>query len=58
MLHVVPPIGLALCRHPERTKYDMSSVHTVLSAAAPMGIELEDEIQESLKVESVKQGGW
>jgi len=35
--HVVPPIVLALAKHPIVEQYDLSSVHTVFSGAAPLG---------------------
>jgi 4-coumarate--CoA ligase len=42
-LWVVPPIVLALARHPMVDDYDLSSVRTVLSGAAPLGPELAAE---------------
>jgi acyl-CoA synthetase (AMP-forming)/AMP-acid ligase II len=36
-LHVVPPIALALARHPVVSKYDLSKVRGALCAAAPLG---------------------
>jgi acyl-CoA synthetase (AMP-forming)/AMP-acid ligase II len=39
--HLVPPIVLALAKHPLVDRYDLSSLHTVLSGAAPLGAELE-----------------
>ncbi len=38
--HVVPPIVLALAKHPIVDNYDLSSLHTVFSGAAPLGAEL------------------
>lgn len=38
----VPPIVLAIAKSPEINKYDLSSIRTILSGAAPMGKELED----------------
>jgi acyl-CoA synthetase (AMP-forming)/AMP-acid ligase II len=35
--NVVPPIVLALAKHPLVEKYDLSSLHTIFSGAAPMG---------------------
>lgn len=34
---VVPPIVIALAKHPLVSQYDLSSIHTVLSGAAPLG---------------------
>jgi acyl-CoA synthetase (AMP-forming)/AMP-acid ligase II len=35
--NVVPPLVLALAKHPVVEKYDLSSLHTVFSGAAPLG---------------------
>lgn len=39
--HLVPPIILALAKHPLVDKYDLSKLRAILSAAAPLGKELE-----------------
>ncbi|HEX2087878.1 MAG TPA: 4-coumarate--CoA ligase family protein [Solirubrobacteraceae bacterium] len=39
--YVVPPIALALAKHPLVDRYDLSSLRLVLSGAAPLGAELE-----------------
>ncbi len=44
VLFIVPPIGLALARHPLVEDFDLSSVRLVLSGAAPMSAELEEAI--------------
>ncbi len=36
-LHIVPPIVLFLAKHPIVDNYDLSSVHTYFSGAAPLG---------------------
>jgi acyl-CoA synthetase (AMP-forming)/AMP-acid ligase II len=46
--YVVPPIALALAKHPLVDKYDLSSLKLVLSGAAPLGAELEQACQERL----------
>ena len=35
--HVVPPIALALAKHPSVDKYDLSRMRTLFSGAAPLG---------------------
>ena len=55
MAHLVPPIVLGLAKHPIVDKYDISSLHTILSGAAPLGPELTAEATERLKL-TVKQG--
>ena len=38
--YVVPPIALALAKHPAVDGHDLSSVRTIMSGAAPLGAEL------------------
>ncbi|MDQ3907645.1 MAG: 4-coumarate--CoA ligase family protein [Acidobacteriota bacterium] len=44
LAHAVPPIMLALARHPVVARHDLSSVHTVFSGAAPLGSSLAGEV--------------
>lgn len=53
--HVVPPIVLALGKHPLVDKYDLSSLKVLLSGAAPLGVEVEAAAAKRLNV-IVKQG--
>jgi acyl-CoA synthetase (AMP-forming)/AMP-acid ligase II len=46
--YVVPPIALALAKHPAVDGFDMSSVQTVMSGAAPLGGELSEKVAERL----------
>jgi acyl-CoA synthetase (AMP-forming)/AMP-acid ligase II len=48
MAHVVPPIMLALAKHPTIAHHDLSSLHTVFSAAAPLGERLAREVASRL----------
>ncbi len=48
---LVPPIALILARDPEVSKWDLSSLRLVVSGAAPMGKDLEDETAARLKCE-------
>lgn len=41
----VPPIVLAIAKSPMVDNYDLSSVRTVMSGAAPLGKELEDTVR-------------
>jgi acyl-CoA synthetase (AMP-forming)/AMP-acid ligase II len=43
--HLVPPIVLALAKHPLVDQYDLSSLKAVLSGAAPLGAQLEAAFQ-------------
>ena len=40
--YVVPPIALALAKHPVVDRFDLSSLDLVLSGAAPLGAELQE----------------
>jgi acyl-CoA synthetase (AMP-forming)/AMP-acid ligase II len=42
-LEVVPPVVLALARHPAVTRYDLSSLRLITSAGAPLGAALAGE---------------
>ena len=42
--YVVPPIALALAKHPLIDEYDLSSLKLVFSGAAPLGPELEEAV--------------
>lgn len=48
--YVVPPVVLALAKHPIVEKYDLSSLREMHSAAAPLGTDLIDMIYKRLKV--------
>lgn len=54
-LYVVPPIVLALAKHPLVAKYDLSSVNLINSGAAPLGDALQQAASERLKA-PVQQG--
>ncbi len=46
--YVVPPIALALARHPAVDEHDLSSLRLVFSGAAPLGPELQEECSNRL----------
>jgi acyl-CoA synthetase (AMP-forming)/AMP-acid ligase II len=54
-LFVVPPIVLALAKHPSVSNYDLSSVTMVSSGAAPLGNELQEAASQRLHA-PVQQG--
>lgn len=37
---LVPPIALLLCKHPATNDFDLSSIQTILSSAAPLGADI------------------
>ncbi len=53
--NVVPPILLALAKHPVVSKYDLSALHTLFSGAAPLGAELSAAVEQRLGCR-VRQG--
>ena len=54
-LYVVPPIALALAKHPAVDGRDLSTVRTITCGAAPLGAELADRVEERVG-SSVIQG--
>ncbi len=46
--HLVPPILLALAKHPLVDKYDLSSLQGIMSGAAPLGGELAQAVEERI----------
>jgi acyl-CoA synthetase (AMP-forming)/AMP-acid ligase II len=44
----VPPIALALAKHPAVDERDCSALHTVMSAAAPLGAEIGERVASRL----------
>lgn len=54
-MYVPPPVVLALGKHPIVSKYDLSSMRWINSAAAPLSKELAVAVWDRLKI-GVKQG--
>lgn len=52
--HLVPPIILALAKHPLVDQYDFSSLKCIMSAAAPLGLDIELAAKQRLGCE-IKQ---
>jgi len=46
--YVVPPIALALAKHPAVEGRDLSSIETIMSGAAPLGAELAEAVAKRL----------
>jgi acyl-CoA synthetase (AMP-forming)/AMP-acid ligase II len=46
--YVVPPIALALAKHPAVDENDLSSIETIMSGAAPLGAELAEAVAKRL----------
>ncbi|XP_048133458.1 4-coumarate--CoA ligase 2-like [Rhodamnia argentea] len=56
IMPIVPPIVLEIAKSPEVDRYDLSSIRTVMSGAAPMGKELEDKVRAKLPNAKLGQG--
>nr|AAZ79469.1 4-coumarate:coenzyme A ligase [Eucalyptus camaldulensis] len=56
ILPIVPPIVLAIAKSAEVDRYDLSSIRTIMSGAAPMGKELEDTVRAKLPNAKLGQG--
>ncbi|KAI1200303.1 AMP-binding enzyme [Nemania serpens] len=58
-LIAVPPIIIALAKHPLSRKYDLSSVQTIICGAAPLGLEISDEVGKLWPAGAVRlRQGW
>lgn len=64
-MHIVPPIVIALAKHPLVDSYSMASVEDVFSGAAPLGKEVSDELVQRMaklrgpsKKPPVLRQGW
>lgn len=56
-LWVVPPVALALAKHPLVDQYDLSATKQLLSGAAPMGGDISDAVAERLNLRAVQGYG-
>ena len=45
LAHIVPPIAVALAKHPIVDKYDLSGVRWLFSGAAPLGPQLTEAVE-------------
>ncbi|PVD30213.1 hypothetical protein C0Q70_09475 [Pomacea canaliculata] len=55
-LFVVPPVIIAMVNHPKLSTYDLSSVRQAMSAAAPLGKELEIQLSQKMGRTFLVQG--
>ncbi len=55
LAHIVPPVAVALAKHPAVDRYNLSGVRWLFSAAAPLGKELTEAVETRLSVR-VRQG--
>ncbi|KZT72456.1 acetyl-CoA synthetase-like protein [Daedalea quercina L-15889] len=55
-LTVVPPMVVALCKHPAVKKFDLSSIHFIASGAAPLSAELTVQLSKLFPQVQIGQG--
>ena len=55
-LHVVPPLVLFLAKHPSVDKYDISSISSMFSAAAPLGGDIVKSALKRVGCRLIRQG--
>jgi len=56
-LYIVPPVALALAKHPMVDQFDLSSVEEIFSGAAPLGPETEAAVGDRFGARSVQGYG-
>ncbi|MFZ2511609.1 MAG: AMP-binding protein [Gordonia sp. (in: high G+C Gram-positive bacteria)] len=54
---IAPPVAVALAKHPVVDKYDLSSVHTMISGAAPLDAELGQAVADRLNLRMLQGYG-
>jgi acyl-CoA synthetase (AMP-forming)/AMP-acid ligase II len=54
---IVPPVALALAKHPIVDTYDLTSVEQIFSGAAPLGAEVSDAVAKRLNCVSLQGFG-
>jgi acyl-CoA synthetase (AMP-forming)/AMP-acid ligase II len=57
LANIVPPIALALAKHPAVDDADLSSLRLIMSGAAPLGAELSAAVAERLGVPTIQGYG-
>jgi acyl-CoA synthetase (AMP-forming)/AMP-acid ligase II len=55
--YVVPPIALALAKHPAVDEHDVSSLRMIMSGAAPLGAELSDAVEKRTAASTIQGYG-
>ena len=53
-MHIVPPLALFLAKQPLVDKFDLRSLKTLVSAAAPLGSHVTTEVEQRLGVDLVQ----
>ncbi|HEX6116317.1 MAG TPA: AMP-binding protein [Solirubrobacterales bacterium] len=55
--YVVPPIALALAKHPAVDEHDVSSLRMIMSGAAPLGAELSEAVEKRTGASTIQGYG-
>jgi acyl-CoA synthetase (AMP-forming)/AMP-acid ligase II len=55
--YVVPPIALALAKHPAVDEHDVSSLKMIMSGAAPLGAELSEAVERRTGADTIQGYG-
>ena len=55
--YVVPPIAVALAKHPAVDGRDLSAMQTIMSGAAPLGAELAEQVAERIDCDVIQGYG-
>lgn len=50
-LTLVPPIAVALAKHPDVSKYDLTSITTMGCGAAPLGRDVSEQVEKRLNAQ-------
>ena len=53
-MHIVPPLALFLAKQPLVEKFDLSSLETLVTAAAPLGGHVQSEVEQRLNCNFVQ----
>ena len=53
-MHIVPPLALFLAKEPRVDNYNLSSLKTLVSGAAPLGPEITSHVEDKLGVDFIQ----
>ena len=53
-MHIVPPLALFLAKEPMVENYNLRSVKTLVSGAAPLGPEITSHVEDKLGVDFIQ----
>ena len=53
-MHIVPPLALFLAKEPMVENFNLSSLQTLVSGAAPLGPEITTHVEEKLGIDFIQ----